>query len=597
MEAGKLTLDGIERAIRNAENTGDYLMAHELALRGVERYPGSETLKELAVRTLARADSPWHAETLYRTYGLDRSDNVDIASLEGRLAKDQYLVARSDVSLARRSAQIYEKVFERTGNYFPGINAATMWTLAGDSRRSIGLAREVSELCASARPTAKPQQYWISATQAEAALLTGDVAAARAHLRKARASAGKSYDALASTAKQLRLICAHNGIDSSLLDLLRIPAVIFFSGHIISPAGAPGRFPADREQAVAERIADTLRSARVRIGYGSLAAGADILFAEALLRRRAELHVVLPFEEAEFRRLSVAPSGGRWTKRFDACLARASSVTYATRGAHLGHDVLFGYAAKIAMGLARIRSRALEAPLKMIAVWDGEPALGDAGTAVDLGYWKAQNLDATIIDPGAVRNRRRRPAAPTPSSGPHREILPVLFGDIKGFSSLQEQHLPVFNAGVLTALAGTIHSYGKSVLFTNTWGDAVHVVFTDIVSAARCALAMQETLAGIDFRKLDLPGEVAMRISLHIGPVFIGHDPINREETYFGRTLTRAARMEPITPVGEVYVTEQFAALIEMERGDRVRCTYVGNVPLAKDFGNLRMYRLVRLPV
>ncbi len=87
-----------------------------------------------------------------------------------------------------------------------------------------------------------------------------------------------------------------------------------------------------------------------------------------------------------------------------------------------------------------------------------------------------------------------------------------------------------------------------------------------------------------------------MRISLHVGPVFAGVDNVTRKETYFGHTLTRAARMEPITPVGEVYVTEQFAALIAMEQGDQTRCTYVGRVPLAKDYGELRMYSLIRLP-
>ena len=106
---------------------------------------------------------------------------------------------------------------------------------------------------------------------------------------------------------------------------------------------------------------------------------------------------------------------------------------------------------------------------------------------------------------------------------------------------------------------------------------------------------MQESLNELDLADGDLTDKIGMRISLHIGPVFVGYDHVNREKTYFGRTLTRAARMEPVTPVGEVFVTEQFAALIEMERGDHVRCTYVDDVLLAKDFGRLRMYRLERI--
>ena len=125
------------------------------------------------------------------------------------------------------------------------------------------------------------------------------------------------------------------------------------------------------------------------------------------------------------------------------------------------------------------------------------------------------------------------------------------------------------------------------------WSEMFQV--DDLVEAADCALAMQEKLAGIDFAARGLPGDVGMRISLHVGPVFAGVDRVTTKETYFGHTLTRAARMEPVTPVGDVYVTEQFAALIAMQQGDQIRCTYVGNVPLAKKYGALRMYSLLRL--
>jgi hypothetical protein len=52
-------------------------------------------------------------------------------------------------------------------------------------------------------------------------------------------------------------------------------AVVHFCGHRI--AGA--RFTAAVEDAVAERIADAVRSLRVGYAYGSLARGADILWA------------------------------------------------------------------------------------------------------------------------------------------------------------------------------------------------------------------------------------------------------------------------------------------------------------------------------
>ena len=85
-------------------------------------------------------------------------------------------------------------------------------------------------------------------------------------------------------------------------------------------------------------------------------------------------------------------------------------------------------------------------------------------------------------------------------------------------------------------------------------------------------------------------------MALDVGPVFEGYDFIKKEETYFGSTLTRAARMEPVTPVREVFVTEAFAALSAMEPTDEFRCEYVGHLPLAQAYGDQRMYLLRENP-
>ena len=109
----------------------------------------------------------------------------------------------------------------------------------------------------------------------------------------------------------------------------------------------------------------------VGFAYGSLASGADILWAETLLDSGAELHVVLPFALHDFLETSVTPSGENWVRRFHECLGRAVSVTYATEGRFLGDEILFGYCARLAMGLAILRSRFLDARVFQLALWDG----------------------------------------------------------------------------------------------------------------------------------------------------------------------------------------------------------------------------------
>jgi hypothetical protein len=61
-----------------------------------------------------------------------------------------------------------------------------------------------------------------------------------------------------------------------------------------------------------------------------------------------------------------------------------------------------------------------------------------------------------------------------------------------------------------------------------------------------------------------------------------------------GVHVSRTARIEPITPVGSVYVTEAFAAALALDRTGKFTTEYVGHIPAAKDWGKLRVYVLRR---
>jgi hypothetical protein len=70
-------------------------------------------------------------------------------------------------------------------------------------------------------------------------------------------------------------------------------------------------------------------------------------------------------------------------------------------------------------------------------------------------------------------------------------------------------------------------------------------------------------------------------------PVFETTDPVQGVTNYFGAHVSRTARIEPVTPPGEVYVTEQFAARLALEPAG-FGCDYVGQVPAAKGYGTMR---------
>jgi class 3 adenylate cyclase len=85
-----------------------------------------------------------------------------------------------------------------------------------------------------------------------------------------------------------------------------------------------------------------------------------------------------------------------------------------------------------------------------------------------------------------------------------------------------------------------------------------------------------------------------LRVGAHVGPVSRGYDRVTKRNKFFGTEIIRSARIEPVTEVGAIYVTEQFAATLYCEAGGEFRCEYVGIQPMAKGYGACRMYSLRR---
>ena len=106
-------------------------------------------------------------------------------------------------------------------------------------------------------------------------------------------------------------------------------------------------------------------------GYGALAAGSDILIAELLLDAGAELHMVLPFAEADFLAQSVAPAGETWVARYRDCKTLATTVTFASNMSFMGEPAQFAYGSKVTMGMARLRARQLNGEAIQLVIVEG----------------------------------------------------------------------------------------------------------------------------------------------------------------------------------------------------------------------------------
>lgn len=597
--------------IERFEGEGELFRAHDLAMQALEAFPADPALKHRGVLCLASTGATAQAAAQFgKLLGEENLDllpsslALDVATLRARLLKDQALAVRGieRVRMLRGAAEAYACAYRAAmgaGNreaYYPGINCATLRLLAGDRGAATALAREILATLA-ARPLGK-KTYYELATEAEAYLILGDGEQARAAARQARAhqkaAAAANFRDLASTIRQLRLIATALSLDTGWLTELAPPQVIHYLGHVISPPGSKARFPAEQEGEVAAAIAAVLDAKEIGFGYGSLAAGADILFAEALLARGASVDVVLPFAHDEFIEVSVRPSGAAWIKRFHACLERAASVRYATEDRYRGEDFLFGYCSDLAMGLALLRAHHLETRIEQIAVWDGRGGKGLAGTARDVMAWKRANLPQTVIPvaPNPVRALSERAPGLSTATAPARRPCAVLFSDVKGFSKLTDDQVPGFFDTFLSAFARVVDGFATNILFANTWGDGLYLVFADAGKAARCALELQGAVAHIDLADAGLPADMGLRIGGHFGPVYAIRDPILKRRNFFGAHVSRTARIEPVTPEGCVYVTETLAAVLSLHNTGEFTCTYVGMTDAAKGYGKMRMFLL-----
>jgi len=538
---------------------------------------------------------------------------ADILSLRGRLWKD--LLHRTPdapdaATIALHARDEYMAAWSLQHDPYPGINAATLALLAGDAGPARELAREVVK-----RLAAKDAQRdaWDHATAGEAALLLGDADAARRHYTEAHALAGGDAGSIATMRRQLLLLARVLPDAGAMLDAVRAADVVAFTGHMIdAPGRTAPRFPASLEPAVAAAVRAWIATLDRPVFYGSAACGADIIVLEAALAAGAEVNVVLPFDRKDFIASSVSIGGERWLARFEAALAGATRIVPATEERHLGDDVLFEHAARLVDGLAVLRAAQLQARPRLLCVID--PAAGGqvGGTRSAFERWTRCIGAPDVIDLAALRAKvpieptairasaADMPAVPAEadaieSAGRAPRMLKTLvFADFAGYSRVQDINAARFQGEFWAIAARAIESSAVKPAFANTWGDGLFVVFDQAPAGAAFALALSDGMHAADWAALGLPATSQIRICLHAGPVYCAFDPVIGRDNYFGASVTRAARIEPITPPGTVFASEAFAATLAASGDTDFVPEYVGRVGLAKGYGESRVYRLSR---
>ena len=583
--------------------TGAPLVAYDVLAEGLRQFPSHVRLRQLLALAMARSGASRDANTLLERLAAEGHADEETLALLARTHKD---IALDSLDPAIRASHLelafhrYEDSYRRTHGYWSGINAATMAVLLGRRDEARAVARQVRAQCLSLYRDGGPDQYWILATLGEAALVLDEIGEAEDWYGRAVSVAAGHRGDLVSTRRNARLLLKHLGGDVSHFDAcFDIPRVVVFAGHLIDrPDRAVPRFPAAREPVVRDAIDAAVAALRPGIGYAAAGCGGDILFLESLARRGAETHVILPYNRDEFCADSVdLVPGTDWPARYAQVLAQASEVIIAAEHP-IGGGLAYEYGFRFLDGAARVKADELDTELVCLALWDGKAGDGAGGTASSIEHWQRTGRRIEIIDLSALVSPPPaisvQIAAATPASEhvPHPlevEIVGLLFADASGFSRLTEPEIPLFIEHFLGTVAAKIAQAPSKPLQANTWGDGLYLVFDSVAATGTFALSLSEAIRDTDWRGLGFRNEISVRIGLHAGPAFVCTDPVTARVNYLGAHVSRAARIEPIAPPGEVYASGAFAALARGE-ASAFRCAYVGQTPLAKGYGTSPTY-------
>jgi tetratricopeptide (TPR) repeat protein len=351
-------------ALRKAER---FRFALEQIERGLEIDPRNiKGLREkgICLQRLGLASEPGHSLDRAREHCHDALENYpedsELSALIGRIDKDAWSAAwrapgkkseelRNDAAdedaLLRAAIDSYANAYRRDPrHYYSGINALSLMYLfrhlTGDTRfdpdaRIMAGAVRFAAEC----EKEEDQLFWAKATLGDLEVLAGTPDSVKVAYKDAIARNAKDWFSLNSCRAQLQLFkelgfrpeTVDVGIATFERALEKIakpedrwqPRQVFlFSGHMIDAPDRPTpRFPAEKEEMAAKRIAevlDQLGAGPEDLVLSQAAAGGDLLFLEACQKRGTRCQILLPFDEPNFIQKSIMPSknGDRWRDRY-----------------------------------------------------------------------------------------------------------------------------------------------------------------------------------------------------------------------------------------------------------------------------------------
>ncbi len=581
-----------ERIIR----IGEPLLAYDVLSSGLQNFSGKDLnfsndalwirLRQMLGLSLAQSGATARAQHILRElYDQGLRDGETLGIL-GRTYKDLAMGETNPETRIYWLGKAFDCYFEayavsqknenKDDAYYTGINAATLALLRGDGSQARRIAHQVLTICRACSRDISPEttisSYWRDASSAEAYLILGDIEAAVHCYNTAVQKAQNNFRDISAMKRQAALIADHAHLETAHLErCFPLPQIGIF---VPQNAGS-----GNSETAIDEAIIfpERLKKLNIGIAYVSVTSFTDILFAEAVLSLRdTELHVVLPFSIEEIRHLFETTRGNdNLLQRFEFIMQKATKLYELSYICALGNEQNYEFSTAFTTGMATLRGRWLNTHVHYLD--DQCLKNAECGTSFHRNDCSTIHYQEQPVD------------FPDTAS---RHIYAMMFADVKNYSRLNENQLLLFAHHFMDHTARMIQPFSQSLIFKRTTGDGFFFVFNNLSDALDFALVFRKHVTEMNWPDFGLPDSLTVRISLDAGPIFSYHDKVADSTDVCGKYVIRAARMEPITPPGEIYASESFAALAASRGVDQAEFAYAGRIRLPKDFGIIPVYHV-----
>ncbi|MTI40626.1 TRAFs-binding domain-containing protein [Fulvivirga lutimaris] len=551
--------------IEHLINSSLYFEANRHLKDALHDDPENVKYKELLALSYSRSGALQQAVDFFEPVYYAHKDNPEVAGIMGGIYK-RLFAKHMDQKYGNLAADIYEKSYRQTGNYYTGINAASMLQMSGKGMSAKEIAREIIK-----NLTEDPNDTWSLATLGEAHLLLKNRDESRRLYIETRKSLNKDWSKLGAIYKQLWLINHYTMVPKDILSLFSPPVITVFAGHMIDqPGRKEPRFTSSMVPNVKDAIASAIRTMNIEVGYCSLACGADILFAEEMLEQDKTLYVLIPFMEEDFLDVSVRFAGSEWEDRYHAVLEKVKAE-YISEAPFNGKNDNFDFLSKVLVGRGLLHASQIDSNANLLTVLSSvslESKTG--GTRYLLDLWpedlKTYNVDVDRYfeaGTGSVTDVQ-------PASAPNYDESSVLSYMLLVKCDDDAQ------AGIYSDGLDEYLTLNSALLYANySKGNTLSIHFKNEVAAIDCAEEIEQVYNNevVNYNELNIPS-----ILLHAS-----HATIKAiDEPATGPNMEMGMQLLNAIPSGKTTLTENFTSCVAI-KNEKWKFDYAGRLEIDKN--------------